>query len=206
MRPIRFALGIACALALAGCASDQIHYHTLMAEPPAQVSAPAAPSAAYTLEVLPVGLPALVDREELVVRQGERLAIIDGERWAGTLGDEVHNTLAARLQADLGAQDVAGLVPSAQTPVLRVKLMVRDFQSAPGRYALLEADWSLTRSDKPQVDHPVCHSRFSVPPVDGGFGGLTAAHRQALGLLATQIAQTARAWMAGGAPACVAGR
>jgi uncharacterized lipoprotein YmbA len=191
--------------ALAGCASTEIHYHTLT--PVGGVGSLLTPErnpapAGYALEVLPVGLPALVDRQELVVRQDEKIVILDGERWAGALGDELHDTLSALLQQRLVTQDVSGIVVPAKTPVLRVKVMVRDFQSAPGYYALLDADWSLTRSDSPLLAHPVCHSRFSVSPQKPGYGALALAHQEVLSAMSQQIADTARSWMINGEAAC----
>lgn len=197
---------LVCAVSLAGCASEQIHYHTLTPErgvASLTTEERNTQPADYALAVLPVGLPALVDRQELVVRQNGQIVILEGEHWAGALSDELHDTLSALLQRRLGAQDVSGLLASTKKPVLRVKLMVRDFQSAPGFYTLIDADWSLTRSDRPEAAHPVCHSRFSASPEKAGYAALDRAHQQVLGAMSEQIADTARSWMRDGETACV---
>ena len=68
------------ALALAGCASaPPLHYYTLVA-PAGEAPAVAAPGP-LQFELLPVGVPAEVDRPQLVVRRGAQgVRVLDGER------------------------------------------------------------------------------------------------------------------------------
>ncbi len=92
-----------------------------------------------------LGVPADVDEPQLVVREGgERVDLLDGERWIAPLSDEVHAALTADLARALPGQDVSTLGAGGKS-VLRIKLDLRRFESVPGAYALIEAAWSLRR-------------------------------------------------------------
>jgi uncharacterized lipoprotein YmbA len=193
-------------LALAACASAPLHYYTLIA--PADASAggsmgPAAAASSLPFELLPVGVPAQVDQPQLVVREGgQGIVPVDSERWIAPLGDEVRGALSADLARELHSQDVSGM-PGNDKPVLRIKLDLRRFDSAPGGYALIEGAWSvrLLHGDHPAV--LACTSRVSES-VGPGYGALVQGHQRALGELAGQSATAARALGNGQAPACPA--
>lgn len=199
--------GVAAAL-LAACASAPLHYYTLVA--PADESAGGlvapAPLAAPSLpfELLPVGVPAQVDQPQLVVREGgQGVALLGGERWIAPLGDEVRSALSADLARELRSADVSGL-PGNGKPLLRIKLDLRRFDSAPGSYALIEAAWSVRLLHGAQPATLACTSRVSEA-VGPGYPALVQGHQRALARLAEQIAGVARALGAGQAAACPGG-
>jgi uncharacterized protein len=183
---------------LAACASAPVHYYTLVPDPD---SAPAdVPPAAFQFELLPVGIPAQNDVPQLVVRQGgQSVALVDGERWIAPLADEVRSALSVDLSRRLNAQDIGSGLPTDGKPVLRIKVDLRRFDSAPGSYALVEATWSV----RPLKSETVltCSSRIEEN-VGQGYQGLVAGHQQALSDLAGQIARIAPALAAGSSPAC----
>ena len=149
--------------------------------------------------LLPVGVPAEVDRPQLVVRRGAQgVRVLDGERWAAPLADEARAALSADLARELDARDASGL-PRAGKPRLRIKVDLRRFESVPGGYALIEASWAV-RSVQGGAG-VVCSSaiRQEVGP---GYDALVKGHQQALRRLAAQIAAAARAVAAQGAPTC----
>lgn len=170
---------------LAGCAAPQaLRLHTLM---PAEL----APTTAATLaiEVLPVGVPAAADQQQVVLRQGAgQLALLERDRWAAPLGEELRAALAAVLSRELGARDVSGLPRPADT--LRIKVEVRRFESVPGTHALLEADWSLARGEP--VQRLLCRSEQRVV-AGASIDALVQAHQQAVLALAREIAAAVRA-------------
>jgi hypothetical protein len=179
----------ALALGLAACASAPVHYHTLLA--PAAAAAPPARPVPFLLEVLPVGVPAQLDQPQFVVREGDGgVAVLDGERWASPLGDELRGALSATLAARLGTQDVAGLPAPAGRPVMRVKLQLRRLDAWSGQRVLLEADWSLGFADAPQA-RLACHGRFEQAAA-GGYPALVAAEQHTVAALADAIAADAR--------------
>lgn len=177
---------IVAALVLAACAAPQpLRLHTLM---PADL-APAVQPPTLAIELLPVGVPAALDQQPIVLRQGAgELRLLERERWAAPLGEELRSALAALLSRALAARDVSGLPRTADA--LRVKVEVRRFESVPGSHALLEADWSLARGANPQ--RLLCRSEQRVS-AGVGIDSLVQAHQRALQALAGEIATAARA-------------
>jgi uncharacterized lipoprotein YmbA len=206
-------VGVAAGALLAACASAPLRYYTLVApadesagglaapadQAPAPLVAPALP-----FELLPVGVPAQVDQPQLVVREGgQGVALLGSERWIAPLGDEVRSALSADLARALHSADVSGL-PGNDQPLLRIKLDLRRFDSAPGSYALIEAAWSVRLLHGAQPSTLACTSRVSEA-VGPGYPALVQGHQRAIARLATQIAGVARALGAGQAPTCPSG-
>lgn len=180
-------------LILGACSSSPVHYYTLLAP-----SAPAVAineSVPFLLDILPIALPEQLDQPQLVVRQGvSGIVMADGERWAGTLGDELRQALSAELTSRLATRDIAGLVKPANKSVLRIKLLVRRLDFWPGQKLELEADWSLVMLDAPgntQLAQLFCHGRFSES-AKGGYPELAQAGQRAISALAARIAADAR--------------
>jgi uncharacterized lipoprotein YmbA len=197
--------GIGIALVLAACASAPLHYYTLVPpanEPANETAVPA--TAALPFELLPVGVPAQVDQPQLVVREdGQTVALLNGERWIAPLGDEVRGALSADLARELRSPDVSGLTGNGK-PLLRIKLDLRRFDSQPGSYALIEGGWSVRVLHGPHAGVLSCSSRISET-VGPGYAALVQGHQRAIGQLAVQIADAARALGNGQVVACPAG-
>ncbi len=192
LRPAAAAL----ALALAGCASAPLHYYTLVAPAGA---APAGASAPYQFALLPVVVPAQVDRPQLLVREGgQGVRVLEDERWAAPLADEVRAALAADLARELNAEDATGLPPGGK-PRLRIKVELRRFDSLPGGYALIDAAWSVSAPQGGAGASCAGAVREGVAP---GYDALVQGHQRALERLAGAIAATARSVAGGHAPAC----
>jgi uncharacterized lipoprotein YmbA len=201
MRPIS-RMTIVLALAMAGCASDPMHYHTLSA--PTMASAPGQP-APFAIDVLAVGIPAQLDQQQLVVRQGASgLVVQDGERWSGTYADEIRDALAVQLAASLHAQDVSGLGRVAGQPVLRIQVQVRRFDAWIGDKVQFEGTWRLGFADGDAKARLLCSSRFEVP-ARGGYPEVVQAQQAVLARLATEIAGRARTWDGAAGGACPIG-
>jgi uncharacterized protein len=195
---LRLLMAAVGAAGLAACASAPVHYYTLVPGPDS-AAANVAP-AGFQFELLPVGIPAQNDVPQLVVRQGgQSVALLDGERWIAPLSDEVRSALSVDLSQRLNTQDIGNGLPADGKPVLRIKVDLRRFDSAPGSYALIEATWSVRPLKSQNV--LTCSSRIQEQ-VGQGYGGLVAGHQQALSELAGQIAGVAPALAAGSSPAC----
>lgn len=181
MRKMPKLLLAALAVALQGCSSAPINYHTLV---PAQ---PAARPGGVNIEIEKVQMPPQVDRAQLVVRQGDSgLAILETEWWGANLVDEFRNALQDQLGAPMGAPPRAAL-----------RLEVQRFDSVPGRYALLDVTWRLRPAGTQAA--LICHNTLQTP-ADTTITGLVDAHQANLRKLARAIAQTSTA----ASPACPA--
>lgn len=199
----RPALAAAGTLLLGACASSvPTHYHSLL-EASAETMA-AGSSAAFLIDVQPVGIPAQVDRPQLVVRDGGGVLPLEQERWIAPLADEARAALSADLSRELATTDVAGQPRPADARVLGIKIDLRRFDSVPGAYAAVDAVWSLGINDA-KSSPLVCTS--SAREVAGqGYAELVRAHRQALAAIASRIASAARSYVAAGKGVCPADR
>jgi uncharacterized lipoprotein YmbA len=192
---------LAIALTLAGCASDPVHYHTLAAPGMTATSGQAAP---FAIELLPVGIPAALDQQQLVVRNGASgLVVQDGERWSGPYADEIRDALAVQLAGSLHTQDVTGLGRAPGQPLLRIQVQVRRFDAWVGDKVQFEGTWRLNFADADAKARLVCSSRVEMP-ARGGYPELVQAQQAVLAKLATEIAQRARGWD-GTTTACATG-
>lgn len=195
IRTLRLAGAAALLATLAACASSPTHFHTLI--PPSTPLATAA--APFVIDVQAVGVPPQVDQPALVLRQGASgIAVLDGERWASPLGDEIRGALSADLATRLGTHDVHGLPRSKDARVIQVQLDVRRFDSEVGASATLEAGWSVRGPDRAAA---TCASRVSEP-AGGTYDSLVEAHQRALGKVADQLAVAVRAVAAGQPATC----
>lgn len=186
MSIISRSIPIALALALAACASTPIRYHTML--PPATHESVAQPQASFLIDVLPVGVPAQLDQPQMVVRQGESdMAVLDGERWASPLGDEVRGALSSELAVLLNTQDVAGLPIQSEEPLVRVKVQIRRFDAWPGKQVQLVVDWELSLASDPGSKRLVRTERFDEVAT-GSYAELASASQHVVMSLAGHIA------------------
>jgi len=200
MRHLMAVLGAA---VLAACSSAPLHYYTLIPAPDSAQAESAAPSANFQFELMPIGVPAQDDVPQLVVRQGgQSVTLLNGERWAAPLADEVRGALVVELARRTHAQDISGTAPTHGKAVLRIKVDLRRFDSSPGNYAQIDATWTVRELGSQAV--LTCSSRIEQS-VGQGYMGLVAGHQQALATLAGQIASVAPAMAEGRVPACPAG-
>lgn len=194
MKFTRHAASVLLALGLAACSSAPVHFHTLV--PPA--ATPVATASPFLIDVLAVAVPPQVDQPSMVLRSGSSsVSVLDGERWASPLGDEIRSALAADLSSRLGTHDVHGLPRTKDAKVVAVQVDVRRFDSELGGSATLEAAWSV----RGQAQSANCASRV-VEPAGGSYDTLVDAHQRALAQLADQIATASRSIAAGQAATC----
>ncbi|MBN3114451.1 membrane integrity-associated transporter subunit PqiC [Pectobacterium brasiliense] len=188
---------------LNSCSSPPVRYHTLLtpASPVAPLSfmANTTHAAPFFIDVLPVGIPAQLDTSQIVIRQGDSGAVVlDNERWLSPLNEEIRTALSADLTQRLNTQDVSGLVRSADTPVVRIHLQVRRFDSWPGQSVAFDADWSLSAvgavGEEDERARLLCRSQFTELAA-GSDTAMLHAQQQIIARLAGQIAATATRWM-----------
>jgi uncharacterized lipoprotein YmbA len=179
---------------LAGCTASRPpeRFHTLLPPTSAAASSPA-PVRTVHVDVLPVHVPAQVDHAQWVVRQpDDSLLVLEQDRWAAPLPDEMRGALVERLASRWGAVDVRAVgLPGG--PVWRVRVDVQRFESLPGREARLEAAWSVSlpasASPPREAASLVCRGVF-VESVGGtDVAALAGGHRRNMIKLADAIGE-----------------
>lgn len=188
-------------MALAACSSAPTHYYTLVSDTDPASVAKMVPFQ-YTLTTVIV--PVQVDQPQIVIRQGEsRVQILETERWVAPLADEVKMALSHQLTLQMGRAEGAGVARESGSPHVSLQVDVRRFESAPGRYALIDATWSLrTRVTDGTYRILTCNS---VIRREGRveIGKLVLAHQQMMTELATHIVRTLKPWMSDSSNGCI---
>jgi uncharacterized protein len=123
-----------------GCTSAPVRYYTLT--PPPDKTVPASKTSP-AIDVRVVRIPPLLKRAELMVRTGPtEVTILENERWASPVNDEIKAALRLELQRRLGR--LSELRPDFIK--LTLDLDVQQLEAELGQYALLQASWSATLS------------------------------------------------------------
>jgi uncharacterized lipoprotein YmbA len=166
-----------------GCTSAPVRYYTLT--PPPDKTLPAETTLAIDVRV--VHIPPQLNRFELMVRTGPtEVALLENERWASPVKDEIKDAVRLALQRRLGR--MTGLRPAFTK--LTLDIDVRHFEAEPGRYALLEASWTATlstsgaRSDGARVATCTFQSDEKTPP---GYAGIVEGYQREIAALADAI-------------------
>jgi uncharacterized protein len=175
---------------LAGCASaPQVRLHTLM--PPPTAAAPAAvrlaAAAPLRYELLSVGLPAQVDQPQWLVRRADdSLVVLEFERWAAPLTDEIRAALVHHIDAGLASTPL----PAAAGAGWRISLDITRLDAALGRVSRWDAAWTLQRAGAAQ---PLlrCRGQFEQP-AGTGLAALASAHRANVAKLGEVLAADLR--------------
>jgi hypothetical protein len=187
-------------VALAGCGSTPpTHFHSLVAPVASTGNAAAVvPASSVRFEVLPVALPVQVDVPQFVVRLTDgSMTVLEHERWIAPLADEIRSAVALRVGQALA--DVPSASSGASPGVWRVGIDVQRFDSALGRAASVQLQWSLQPAGGTAVLR--CQARYEEA-VGSGASALAAGHRAVFERLGDVIGQAVKAAAAGGAPSC----
>jgi len=188
MRPCLPAFAIACALAVlvAGCSSPPSRFYMLSA-----TAAPGSVQSKITVAVGPVSVPSTIDRPQIVVSTGaNQVSIDDFNRWAAPVQDDLVRVIAENLVAILGTPRVT-LYPTLAADVdFRVQVEVRNFESAPGRQASLDAVWTVRRTRDGKSETGRTSVREAI--TESGYDALAAAHSRGVARLSQDIADAVR--------------
>ncbi len=187
------ALPLAAALTLAGCASAPPERFYSLGN--GMATSASVPDPGYYIEVQNVSVPQQVARSQLVVTSGEgRIDVLEQERWSSPPASEIGQALSLAISSELGAIDVFRTQAPEKATVYRISTGVLRFESAPGKYALLDAVWSVRQAGSTQV--LTCRTT-AREDVAAGFDALVIGHRRAVTRLAADIAKAVRSQAAG---------
>jgi uncharacterized lipoprotein YmbA len=189
-------LAVIATLTLAACSAvPSAQLLALRAAPPVAPAAAARPSAETWLLLYPVRVPDYLDRDALLVAQGQAgLQPLPGYRWAEPLREAVPRVLRGDLAALLGEGRVwqaplpAGV---AATRLLRVELLAFE-ADAERAHVTLQARWTV--ADGGGASAPRAEAAtLRIASAGRDADSLAAAHRLALWRLAERIAGAAPA-------------
>ena len=193
------AAAVAAVLALAGCSSTPPDRFYSLATGMGAPTAHSGAAPGYYVEIPAVTVPQQVARKQLVVVTDGRMDLLEQDLWTSPPAAEIGQALSQVVTGALGAVDVFRTPTPEGATVYRISTNVQRFESAPGKYALLDAVWSVRRVGSPQV--LTCRTVASET-VGAGNEGLVAGHRRAVARLGADVATAVRALAANGSAAC----
>ena len=167
-----------------GCSSVPIRYYTLT---PAPDQTLAVPQTSFAIDVRVVHTPPQLNRDELIVRTGPtEVMLLENERWASPVNDEIKGALRLELQRRLSG--MTGLRPAFTK--LTLDIDVQHFEAELGRYALLAASWSATWSSmgpRPNDTRGTTCTFQANEKIRSGYQGMVEGYQRDIAALADAI-------------------
>ncbi len=176
---------VALTLILASCAGQPDRFYTLSALPDAPRAAGATPAIHV---ILTVTIPASVDRREIVINTSRtQVLILEHERWAAPLAEEVSESLARDIERRRGDVLVGdrGFDQSKTTPV-RIKVDVVQMSAQKGASAVIEAHWRIADATA-HVDE-IGADVFTAPLDGEDYAAVARSFSTCLSALADRLA------------------
>jgi uncharacterized lipoprotein YmbA len=179
---LRFAVALLVSVGV-GCTSAPVRYYTLTS-PPAK-TLPVS-QMAFAIDVRVVHTPRQLEHSELMVRNGPtEMTLLENERWASPLKDEIKDALRLELQRRLSGG--TGLRPFTR---LTLDIDVQHFEADLGKYALLEVSWSATlpasgpQSTGARMTTCTFHAHEDI---HAGYAGMVEGYQREIAALADAI-------------------
>ena len=167
-----------------GCTSAPVRYYTLT--PPPDKTSPASETT-LTIDVRVVHTPPQLNRAELMVRTGPtEVTLLENERWASPVNDEIKDALRLELQSRLDR--MPGL--HSAFAKLTLDIDVQHLEAEFGRYALLEASWNANLSAAGQRSNGtrVTTCTFQADEkIDAGYAEMVEGYQREIAALADAI-------------------
>jgi uncharacterized lipoprotein YmbA len=195
---MRLATALPALLALAagpGCLrpspSPPVVFYTLA---PLQDAGAPAPTPGPAVEVLPVRIPELLQRPQMLVPEGAGgLALLEASRWGNPLDKDLQRVLVRNLSLLLGSEAVVASPDGARAGArFQVRVDVRRWDARGGQGLVLEAAWMIFAAGGGQA-LAIRTTRIAEPLADRGPEALAAAHSRLAERLSREIAGTVQA-------------
>jgi uncharacterized lipoprotein YmbA len=188
---LRFAVAL---LVGVGCTSAPVRYYTLT-PPPGKTLA--ASQTTLEIDVRVVHTPPQLNRSELMVRTGPtEVTLLENERWASPVNDEIKDAVRLELQRRLGR--MTGWRPASTK--LTLDIDVQHLEAELGQYALLEASWraNLSGSGQPSGGARVTTCTFRADEViHSGYAGMVEGYQREFTALADTIVAVLTSYASG---------
>ena len=170
-----------------GCTSAPIRYYTLT--PPADRAASVG-NTGMAVEVRVTHIPQQLQHSELMVRTGPTaVTLLENERWASPVKEEIKESLRLELQRRL-ARSAGSISVYAK---LSLELDVQQFEAQFAQRAWLEASWhaTLTPADPRSTDTRTATCTFHAEQeIQGGYNAIVDAYQRDIAALADAIVAT----------------
>jgi len=167
-----------------GCTSAPVRYYTLTPTPDKTLPAS---ETTLAIDVRVVHTPPQLNRSELMVRTGPtEVTLLENERWASPVNDEIKDAVRLELQRRLGR--MTGLRPDFAK--LTLDIDVQHFEAELGQYALLEASWSATLSTTGQRSNGARGTTCTFhadEKIHTGYPGMVEGYQREIAALADAI-------------------
>lgn len=185
-------IGVMATVLLAACGSSpKPNMYTLLDG----VVPSAGKSAGLSVAVMPASVPDLIDRPQMVVRQaGNRVQILEQQRWAEPLRAEIPRLVAADLGRLLESPSVIALPDDVLTlnPDIRLTLDVQRVDASLADGVGVDVVWRLqgrdgkVRQGRSAIVEPLAASG------EASYAALVEACRRAFGKVAADVAAAIR--------------
>jgi len=141
------------------------------------------------LAVGPVGIPADMDRDEIVTRgAGNEVSFSEYHRWAGPLQQSIASVIAQNIGTLLATELVTPYTrENIFQPTHRVVININRYDSQLAGESLLNATWSI-KDLKAKKLLLIRNSIIRESPESATYEGLVAAQSKALAALSREIA------------------
>jgi len=180
---LRFAVAWLVSVGVA-CTSAPVRYYTLT--PPPDKILPASETT-LAIDVRVVHTPPQVNRAELMVRTGPtEVTLLENERWASPVNEEIKDAVRLELQRRLGR--MTGLQRAFTK--LTLDIDVQHLEAELGRYALLEASWSATLSATGQRSNRAGATTCTFQAdekIHSGYAGIVEGYQREIAALADAV-------------------
>ncbi|EEA03114.1 protein of unknown function DUF330 [Burkholderia sp. H160] len=174
---------------LAACASPATRFYTLGTDARSTITGSTG-SPSFRIDVRPVKVPAAVARSQLVVQDSAtQVKVLEQDRWASSLPDEIHDALIAGVSQQAGVPAANTVARDGNSPVYEVDVSFQRFESWPGSHVLIDVVWNVRTSAG--AGTLTCHSVVSEQ-VSDGYQAIVDGHRHAISAVAEQIAEVVR--------------
>jgi uncharacterized lipoprotein YmbA len=181
---VKTACLFALAVTLCGCALNRPdHFYVLDSGSSRTLDARTTFASQVTLRVT---LPDLVDRNEMVLVDPDGVEILEHERWAAPLVDQVAGVLGQDIETRredviMASRHIAQ--PGAPSTIIAVEVVQLYLQKGAG--VRLEARWRLQGPEAGKVSQG--RETFTAPVADTNYASFTRAIDDCLGLLADKL-------------------
>jgi uncharacterized lipoprotein YmbA len=180
---LRFALASLVSVGV-GCTSAPVRYYTLT--PPPNKTLPAS-QISLAIDVRVVHIPPQLNRAELMVRTGPtEVTLLENERWASPVNDEIKDALRLELQRRLGRMNELRLAFTKLT----LGIDVQQLEAELGRYVVIEASWSATLSSagqRPNGSRVATCTFQADEKIHTGYAGIVEGYQREIAALADAI-------------------